>query len=173
MKSLSDWRYVFYSAPGSGQFFYFALRKRYKYYLVALVGLVVEASALTAADLGFDSRLRCGDFSWLSHTSDLQISTPVATLPGVWRYRVRAETGWPGVSILWLDEVESLICNFYLIARACKTVSADPSLRYAGWDVMQQNKHQKTLVVRASASRREGRWGGHGDWTPYSSVKSF
>ena len=48
---------------------------------------------------GFESRLR-QDFSWLSHTCDLQIGTPVATLPGAWRYRVSAGTGWPSVSIL-------------------------------------------------------------------------
>ena len=43
--------------------------------------------------------------------SDLKIGTPVATLPGAWRYRVSTGTGWPGVSILWLGEVERLICN--------------------------------------------------------------
>ena len=35
-----------------------------------------------------------------SYTSDLKIGTPVATLPGALRYRVRAGTGRPGVSIL-------------------------------------------------------------------------
>ena len=39
-------------------------------------------------------------FSGSSHTSDLRISSPVATLPGAWRYRVSAGTGRPGVSIL-------------------------------------------------------------------------
>ena len=46
-----------------------------------LVGLVVRASASRAEDPGFDSRLR-RDFSEWSHTSDLQIGTPVATQPG-------------------------------------------------------------------------------------------
>ena len=41
-----------------------------------------------------------GIFSGSSHTSDSKIGTPVATLPGAWRYRVSAGTGWPGVSIL-------------------------------------------------------------------------
>ena len=41
-----------------------------------------------------------GIFSGLSHTSDSKIGTPVPTLPGVWRYRVSAGTGPPGVSIL-------------------------------------------------------------------------
>ena len=42
--------------------------------------------------------LATGFFS--GHTIDLKIGTPVATLPGAWRYRVSAGTGWPGVSIL-------------------------------------------------------------------------
>ena len=41
-----------------------------------------------------------GIFSGSSHTSDLKIGTPVATLPGAWRYRISAGTGRPGVSIL-------------------------------------------------------------------------
>ena len=41
-----------------------------------------------------------GIFPGSSYTSDLKIDTPVATLPRAWRYRVSAETGWPGVSIL-------------------------------------------------------------------------
>ena len=64
-----------------------------------LVGLAVKASASRAEDPGFESRWR-RDFSGSSHTSDLKIGTPVATLPGAWRYRVSAGTGWPGVSIL-------------------------------------------------------------------------
>ena len=64
-----------------------------------LAGLVVKASASGAEDPGFESRLR-RDFSGSSHSSDLNIGTPVATLPGAWRYRVSAGTGEPGVSIL-------------------------------------------------------------------------
>ena len=71
-----------------------------------------------------------GIFSGSSHTSDLKIGTPVATLPGAWRYRVSTGTGRPGVSILWLGEVEHLICNFYVSVAARKIVWADPSLRY-------------------------------------------
>ena len=44
-----------------------------------------------------------GDFRHLSrssHTSDLKIGTPVATLPGAWHCRASAGTGRPGVSIL-------------------------------------------------------------------------
>ena len=64
-----------------------------------LVGLGVKASASGAEDPGFESRLRLG-FSGSSHTSDLNIGTPVAALPGALRYRVSAGTGRPGVSIL-------------------------------------------------------------------------
>ena len=61
--------------------------------------LVVKVYASRAEDPGFKSRLR-RDISGSSHTSDLKIGTPVATLPGAWRYRVSAGTGRPGVSIL-------------------------------------------------------------------------
>ena len=54
------------------------------------------------------------------------MGTPVVTLPGAW---VSAGTGWPGVSILWQGEMESLVCNFLSVA-ARRTVWADPSLRY-------------------------------------------
>ena len=64
-----------------------------------LDGLVVMASASRAEGPGFDSRLR-RDFSGSSHTSDLKIGSPVATLPGAWRYRASTGTGRPGVSIL-------------------------------------------------------------------------
>ena len=64
------------------------------------------------ADLGFDSRLRHEDFSGLSHTRDLEIGTPVANLSDTWRYRLIIS--WSGISILWLGEVESVICSFYL-----------------------------------------------------------
>ena len=62
-----------------------------------LVGLVVKASASRAEDPVFESRLR-RSFSGSSHTTDLKIGTPVATLLGARRYSAR--TCWPGVSIL-------------------------------------------------------------------------
>ena len=46
----------------------------------------------------------------------------MATLPDARRYRVSTGTGLPGVSILLLDEVESLICNVYLSVAARKLV---------------------------------------------------
>ena len=69
-----------------------------------LDGLVVRVSPSRAEDHGI--------FSGSSRTSDKKIGTPVATLPGAWHYVVGAGTGRPGVSILRLGEVESLICNF-------------------------------------------------------------
>ena len=65
-----------------------------------LIGLVVKASASGVEKPEFDSHLRRGDISGLSHTSDLKTGTPVATLPGAWRYRVSAGTGWPSASML-------------------------------------------------------------------------
>ena len=57
-------------------------------------------------------------FPGSSHTSDSKIGTPVATLLGTWRYRVSAGTGWPGVSMLWLGEMESL----QLLSVAARTI---------------------------------------------------
>ena len=86
-----------------------------------LVGLVVKRLPRERKIPG--SNPACaGIFSGSSHTSDFKIGTPVATLPGSWRYRVSAGTGRPGVSILCLGEVERWICNFYLSVGARKIV---------------------------------------------------
>ena len=79
------------------------------------IGLVVKGSASRAANSGFSFHLH-EDFSGSSYTSDFKNKSgaPVAPLPGAWHYRVSAGVGWPGVSILGLGEVESLICDFYL-----------------------------------------------------------
>ena len=61
-----------------------------------------------SASSGFDTseckRVHLSDLSFLdsrsSHTRELEIGIPVATLPGAWRYRVSAGTGWPVVHIL-------------------------------------------------------------------------
>ena len=103
-----------------------------------LAGLVVKASASGAEDLGFESHLGW-DFSGSSHTSDLKI---VVTLPSAWRYRVSAGTGRPGVSILWLGEVESLICNFYLIVAARKIEHIRP------WDTCWWDAKQPTNKLK-------------------------
>ena len=64
-----------------------------------LVGLVVSRPPRERKVPGSNS---AGDgiFSGSSHTSDLNIGTPVATLPGAWCYRVSAGTGRPCVSAL-------------------------------------------------------------------------
>ena len=62
---------------------------------------MVKAFASRAEDPGFESGWR-RDFTGSSHTGDLNIGTPVATLPDAWRSRVSAVTG----------EVESSICSF-------------------------------------------------------------
>ena len=87
-----------------------------------LVGIVVKGSTSRAENPEFSSHLRRGDFSGSSHTSDIKIDTPVATLPGAWRYRVSAGIGWPGVGILSLGEVESWICNLCLSVAARTTI---------------------------------------------------
>ena len=84
-----------------------------------LVGLVVKVSVSRTQDLGFESCL-WRDFSRANHTSDFKIGTPVATLPGAWWCRVSTGTGWTSVNVLWLGEVESLICSFCLSVAACK-----------------------------------------------------
>ena len=94
-----------------------------------LVGLVVKRPP-RERKIPRSNPACAGIFSGSSHTSDLNIGTPVVTLPGAWGYRVNAGTGRPGVSILWLGEVESWICNFCLSVTARKIVRADPSLRY-------------------------------------------
>ena len=97
----------------------------------AWTALLVEWLRRPLLKRKLDSRLRCNFFSCeSSHSSDLEIGTPVATLPGAWHYRVSAGTGWHGVIILWLGDVHRLICNFYLSVTARKLVWAYPSLRY-------------------------------------------
>ena len=51
------------------------------------------------------------------------------TLLGTWHSRVSAGTGWPGVSILRLVEIESLSSSVYLSV-AEREKRADPPLRY-------------------------------------------
>ena len=63
------------------------------------VGLVVRRPPRERKVPGLNTACT-GIFSGLSHTCDLNIGTPVATLPGAWRYRVSAGSGEFGVSIL-------------------------------------------------------------------------
>ena len=99
---------------------------------------MVKASALRAADPGFDSRFLLGNCSGSSHTSELKIGTAVAILPGAWRYRVSAGTGWPDVSILWLGAIEGLISYFCLSVAARKIEQIRPlDTQACCWDVKQ------------------------------------
>ena len=56
--------------------------------------------------------LHCGSFSRSSHTSDWKVGSPVAVLLGTWHCRISPGTGWPRVCILWLGEIESLMCSY-------------------------------------------------------------
>ena len=67
------------------------------------------------------SQIRIPLETGLSHTSDLKIGTPVATLPGV----IGSAQGLVGPG-----EMASFICNLYLSVAARKLIWADPSLRY-------------------------------------------
>ena len=68
-------------------------------HLDRLVGLVVRRPPRERKVRG-SNPASDGIFSGSNHTCDLNIGTPVATLPGAWRYRVSAGTGRPSVSIL-------------------------------------------------------------------------
>ena len=102
---------------------HFSLRPQHSYNSPNLPGLLPKSSQGSLGPtvlLSLLFRVKYG----------LKIGTPVATLPDAWRYRVSTGTGQPGVSILWLGEVESWISNLYLSVAARKLVRADPSLRY-------------------------------------------
>ena len=76
---------------------YFVFLSEYR-----LVGLVVRRPPRERKIPG--SNPACdGIFSWSSHTSDSKIGTPVATLPGAWRYRV--STGLVGPVSVYCDWV--------------------------------------------------------------------
>ena len=64
-----------------------------------LVGLLVKASTSGTADLGSIPAFAVDLFHMSSHSIDIEIGTPVASLPGAWTYRARAGTGWSGVSV--------------------------------------------------------------------------
>ena len=116
------------------------------------VGLVVKVSASRVEDPVFESRL-WRDYSGLSHTSDVKIGIPVATLLGAWHYRVCRGTGQPSVSILWLGEVENLICSFYLSVASPKIVWADLSLRYTSTDSDGDLARHLALQISTRTSR--------------------
>ena len=63
-------------------------------FVLGLVGLVVRRPPRQRKIPG-SNHACAGIFLGSSHTSDKKIDTPVATLPGAWRYRVSAGTGRP------------------------------------------------------------------------------
>ena len=94
-----------------------------------LIGLVVRRPLRERKIPG--SNPACAQiFSGSSHTSDLKLALQwlPCQAPGV----IGSVLGLVGpVSVnLWLGEMESLICNFYLSVAARQIVWADPSLRY-------------------------------------------
>ena len=74
--------------------------------------LGVSIVCLASGRPEFSSHFHHGSFSRSSHTSNLEIGALVVILLSTWHYRVSAGAGWPGVSILWLGEIASLICIF-------------------------------------------------------------
>ena len=90
----------------------------------------------------------------------------MATRAGDLRYRVSAGTGWPGVSILWLGEMESLICSFYLNVTVCKIVWVDPSLRYTLVLLRCYATNKQTLTFCTTFSDLDLRWGSQDQWKP-------
>ena len=93
----------------------------------------------------------------------------MVTLPGAWRYRVSAGAGCSGVSILWLSEMESLICNFCLSVVACKIVWADSpwDILACCWGVKQPTNKQATVWIKCNTAQPLATKGGlvsHSDW---------
>ena len=85
----------------------------------------------------------------------------MATLPGAWRHRVSAGTGQPSVSLLWLGEMNNLICNFYLSVAARKIVWADPSQRCTlacCWDITQPTNTLVAPSLPAVWNSRHSLW---------------
>ena len=116
-----------------------------------LVDVVVRRPPREQKILGLNPAC-AGIFSGSSLTSDLNLALQwlPCQAPGVigstlglfglvsvycdWvRWKIWSATSvsvWQHVSILWLGEMENLICNFYLSVAAHKIVWADLSLRY-------------------------------------------
>ena len=76
----------------------------------------------------------------------------MVTLTGAWRYRVSAGTGWTGVSILRLGEVESLICaasiSVWQHVKLSEQIRPRNTLAYC-WDAKQPTNQQTNLGVAA------------------------
>ena len=103
-----------------------------------------------------------GIFSRSSHTSGLEIGTPVATLPGAWHYRVSAETGgtfdWGPVTMKspshGHEEFQTLHIDLYTTSnryghiRTCrKQLYLHTSRMWAQPIAAKKDKHCKLYVV--------------------------
>ena len=77
----------------------------------------------------------------------------MATLPGVC-----AGTGWPGVSILWLGEIERLICNLYQCAcmSNCPSRSVPEIHQHVAGTL--SNKQQHSWDSHSLPKQTTGRW---------------
>ena len=66
--------------------------------------------------------------------------------PASWRYRFSTATGRPSVTILWLGEVESLICNFLVWQhlQLCEQIRPWDKQVYC-WDVKQPTNKLETV----------------------------
>ena len=109
----------------------------------------VLGTAWRAADLRWIPICPVGLCSGLSLISHFSIATQVVTLPGTWPCRVTAWTSWPGVSILWLGEMENLICKCPWFTLVCV------------WDV--KNQQTTTTLLPWSIRRSDVLY-----WTSYS-----
>ena len=90
-------------------------------------GGLVNSGKVSTSSMGDPGITPC--FPWSSHSNDLKIGTLVLTLPGAWCHRVSGWNGLPGVSVLWLGELASLIFSFCLTLAGHAVVLADLSLR--------------------------------------------
>ena len=113
---------------------------------------------------------------WSNHTSDTNIDTPVATLPGGWCCRVSDGTGQPGlsipwlgeinilsssISILWVGEIDILSNNFYLSVVACKLVWAALAPRYTSMFAGTLSNQQTTTTHYIAIQVTFTYWTGH------------
>ena len=102
-----------------------------------------KASASRAEDMGIDPW-----FPLLSQSSDLKLGTQV-TLPSTLCYRVIDRTGWPIVCVLWMSEIASLICSFYVSVAVLHYLSkfVTEKCLICGRDIRQTRKHITWAVL--------------------------
>ena len=67
-------------------------------------------------------------------------------MPNICRYCVRFRTGWPGYSLLWLGEIESMKSRFNLNVAARTIVWVYPSKPACCWDVQKATDRQRACL---------------------------